>query len=154
MYFNYGVFNTQFSTKVIPRIATGLKPNVIIKKILGFPSGVRNRAVNLFKFKKAPNYNINKIIADTSQRLTAFLENQFPFYVYAKTFWFQHIQGQLPIMYNLLLRAIRITLINVNIEGQDGQTPLWWAMENGYEAVMKLLLEINKMDIKSKDRYG
>jgi len=35
-----------------------------------------------------------------------------------------------------------------------GRTPLWWAASNGYEAVVKLLLEIDKVDINIKDKDG
>ena len=34
----------------------------------------------------------------------------------------------------------------------DGQTPLWWAVWNGHEAVVKLLLE-KGADVESKDIY-
>ena len=41
-----------------------------------------------------------------------------------------------------------------DMESKDrhyGQTPLWWAAENGHEAVVKLLLE-KGADVESKDR--
>ena len=153
-YFNYGIFNTQLFIKVILRIAAGSIPKLIVKATLGSPSGVRNRALSLLRSRKALNHDIGKVIADTSQHLNAPLKNEFPFHAYAKTFWFQHIQEQPSITYDLLLRAIRMTLIDVNIEGQDGQTPLWWAMENGHEAVVKLLLETGKVNTESKNQFG
>jgi hypothetical protein len=33
-----------------------------------------------------------------------------------------------------------------------GQTPLWWAAENGHEAVVKLLLETGKVEADLKDK--
>jgi ankyrin repeat domain-containing protein 50 len=43
----------------------------------------------------------------------------------------------------------------VDVDSKDtnnGRTPLWWAAENGHEAVVKLLLET--MDVDSKDTDG
>jgi hypothetical protein len=42
----------------------------------------------------------------------------------------------------------------VNSKDRDDRTPLWWAAKNGYEAVVKLLLE-SKAEVDSKDsKFG
>lgn len=45
----------------------------------------------------------------------------------------------------------------VNVEAKDsiyGQTPLLWAAEKGYEAIVKLLLETGRVDIEARDIYS
>jgi ankyrin repeat protein len=41
--------------------------------------------------------------------------------------------------------------IDLNSKDNDGRTPLSWALRNGYEAVMKLLLAKVGIDLNSKD---
>jgi ankyrin repeat protein len=45
---------------------------------------------------------------------------------------------------------------NAEIDSKDksGRTPLSWAMEKGWENVVKLLLETGKVDVDSKDNSG
>jgi ankyrin repeat protein len=44
----------------------------------------------------------------------------------------------------------------VDVDSKDGigRTPLSWAAGNGYEAVVKQLLNIGKVDMDSKDING
>jgi len=42
---------------------------------------------------------------------------------------------------------------DVECRSNDGQTPLWWAAEKGYEAVVKLLLE-KGAHVESRDNDG
>jgi ankyrin repeat domain-containing protein 50 len=55
-------------------------------------------------------------------------------------------------MYNLLLRLFKGKVVNTNAIDDYGQTPLSWAVKNGHEAVVKLLLEKGaKLEAKDKD---
>jgi ankyrin repeat protein len=35
-----------------------------------------------------------------------------------------------------------------------GRMPLLWAIENGHEAIIKLLLATGEIEVNSKDRYS
>lgn len=48
----------------------------------------------------------------------------------------------------------RGAVVDVDTKHEDEWTPLLWATENGYVAVVKLLLETGKVDVNAKDRYG
>jgi ankyrin repeat protein len=43
--------------------------------------------------------------------------------------------------------------VDVNSKDSHGRTPLWWALERGHGAVVKLLLETGKVDVESKDSH-
>ena len=40
---------------------------------------------------------------------------------------------------------------NVNSKDSYGRTPLYWAVQNGHKAILKLLLETGKVDVECKD---
>ena len=44
--------------------------------------------------------------------------------------------------------------VNPDSARQDGQTPLWWAAENGHEMVVKQLLEWNDVNSDTRDKHG
>jgi ankyrin repeat domain-containing protein 50 len=41
--------------------------------------------------------------------------------------------------------------VNVNVQGRQGRTPLWWAAINGDEIVAQMLLDTGKADVSLKD---
>ncbi|KAH6877111.1 ankyrin repeat-containing domain protein, partial [Thelonectria olida] len=44
--------------------------------------------------------------------------------------------------------------IDINVNKNDGRTPLYMASRNGDEAIVKLLLNCSDIDVNAKDRYG
>ncbi|RYP18976.1 hypothetical protein DL767_009724 [Monosporascus sp. MG133] len=52
------------------------------------------------------------------------------------------------------VKALLHKKIDIDSRNIKGQTPLWWAAENGHEAVVKLLLDTGKVDADVKDDYG
>ena len=56
-----------------------------------------------------------------------------------------------------LPRAVEMLLIagaDANSKDELGWTPLWWAVEQGHNDMVKLLLETGKADIESEDKDG
>jgi ankyrin repeat domain-containing protein 50 len=153
-YLNYGVFETQLSTVVVPPIMTGSAPSRIIRSTLGSSSSVRSLALKLLKSRTRPDYNISKTLAESSKLFSHCSVDEFRFYAYAKSYWLQHafsISEQEPVMCNLLLR-----LFEGKLETKDdiGRTPLSWAARYGHEALVKLLLE-KGAELETKDEeYG
>ncbi|KAI9760034.1 MAG: hypothetical protein M1840_002750, partial [Geoglossum simile] len=157
-YLSYGVFGTQLSTMVVPQIRAGSAPSRIIHSTLESSSSVRNLTLKLLKSRKQPNFDIGQTLAETSKLFNSRPVDEFHFFSYAKSYWLQHIlctSEQEPVMYDLLLRLFKGNVVNTTATDEDGRTPLSWAARNGHEAVVKLLLAIEKVDLNSKDSsYG
>ncbi|ERF72836.1 hypothetical protein EPUS_04271 [Endocarpon pusillum Z07020] len=156
-YLNYGVFETQLSTLVVPQIMTGLVPSRIICSTLDSSNSVRSLALKLLKFSKRPDYDIGKTLAETSTLFSSRSVDDFHFYAYAKLYWLQHIgyiSEHEPGMYDLLLRLFRGNAVNTNVTDEDGQTPLSSAANKGHDAVVKALLDSGRVDPNQRDLTG
>ncbi|KAK5629073.1 hypothetical protein RRF57_004788 [Xylaria bambusicola] len=155
-YLNYGVFDTQLSTRVIPRVMAGTAPSKIIHSTLGGSSNVQKAALRLLRSRKQSDYNIGSVLADESRLFNAHSTDQFNFFSYAKSYWFQHIKCILreeQAIHGLLLKLLRGSIIDTNTRDGNDQTPLSWAAASGYEAVVWLLLD-KGADFESKDYNG
>ncbi|KAF7507921.1 hypothetical protein GJ744_009955 [Endocarpon pusillum] len=156
-YLNYGVFETQLSTVVVPQIMTGSAPSRIICSTLDSSKSVRSLALKLLKFSKRPDYDIGKTLAEARTLRSPRSVDDFHFYAYAKLYWIQHICSisELElVMYDLLLRLFRGNAVNTNVTDEDGQTLLLWAANKGYEEVVKVLLDSPRVDPDSQDNMG
>ena len=151
-YLNYGVFGTQLSTIVAPRIRIGTAPSQIVREAIG-SSTVRRIALELLKSRKRPDFDIGKVVMDAGGRYDNLPLDQFHFHDYAKSFCMFHIlrasKRQLTFI-KLLTRLLERDVINANATKGNDKTPLSWAAENGHETVVKLLVEA-EADIESKD---
>lgn len=156
-YLNYGVFETQLSTIVVPQIMIGSAPSRIICSTLESSGSVRNLALKLLQSKRAPNYDVGKTLAEASKLFKSGSLDEFHFYSYAKSYWQQHILCTFelePVIYNLLLRLLEKRIVDTSMRDNGGRTLLSHAAENGNEAVVKLLLGMGKADIDSRDTSG
>ena len=155
-YLNYGVFETQLSTTVVPQMMTSLAPSKIIGSTLDSSGNVQRLALKLLKSKKKPDFDISKTLVETGKFFSLHSVDEFHFYSYAKLYWPQHIMCVLepnPVMYNLLLKLITSNVVNRHVIDKFGQTLLSWAAKNGHNAVVKLLLE-KGAELESKDNYS
>ncbi|KAH0551075.1 hypothetical protein GP486_007577, partial [Trichoglossum hirsutum] len=153
-YLSYGVFGTQLSTMVVPQIRAGSVPSRIIRSTLESSSSVRNLTLKLLRSRKQPSCDIGPTLAETSKLYNSRSVDEFHFFSYAKSYWLQHIlcaSDQEPAICDLLLRLFQGNVVNANAIDDDGRTLLWWATGNGYEAIVKLLLDSDKVDVNSKD---
>ena len=157
-YLNYGVFETQLSTVVIPQIPTGSIPSTIIESTIGSPNIIRNLALLLLRSRKPPDHDIGKTIAETTRRSNAALPKEFPFLAYARLFWVQHtlpsgvciFDVESP-RYDLLRIIIGNRSVYTDMDYQDSLLLCIWAARTGNEAVVKLLLETGRIDANMKD---
>ncbi|EGU74392.1 hypothetical protein FOXB_15099, partial [Fusarium oxysporum f. sp. conglutinans Fo5176] len=53
----------------------------------------------------------------------------------------------------IILQRAHQARTDIDIKDKDGLTPLMWAALNGHEAVVKLLLDMDKADVKARDNY-
>ncbi|KAI9765967.1 MAG: hypothetical protein M1840_006974 [Geoglossum simile] len=156
-YLSYGVFGTQLSTMVVPQIRARSAPSRIIRSTLESSCSVRNLALKLLESRKQSDCDIGPTLAETSKLFNSRSVDEFHFFSYAKSYWLQHIlctSDQEPAMYDLMLRLFQGNIVNTNAIDKDGRTPLWLAADNGYEAIVKLLLDSGKVDVNSRNNRG
>ena len=155
-YLNYGVFDTQLSTRVVPRVMAGTAPSKIVHSTLDRSRHVRKVALWLLRSREQSEYNIGNVLADESRFFNAHSMHQFHFFPYAKSYWFQHIKcisREEQAIYGLLRKLLRGSIIDTNTRDENGQTPLSLAAASGYEAVLRLLLD-EGADFESRDCDG
>ncbi|KAJ3571535.1 hypothetical protein NPX13_g5341 [Xylaria arbuscula] len=143
-YLNYGVFDTQLSTKVVPQVIAGTAPTKIVHSALDGSKNVMKAALWLLRSRKKSEYNIGNILVDEGRLFNAHSTNQFNFFPYAQSYWFQHIKSiprEEQVTHRLLLELLRGSIIDTKTREENGQTPLCWAAADGYEAVVQLLLD-------------
>ena len=86
-YLNYGIFDTQLSTAVIPPMKTAPVVSNIINTTLDTSAIAGNLAIAFLKSRRKPNYDISKTLAEarSSQRPSPIIN--FHFHTYAKSNW-------------------------------------------------------------------
>ncbi|KAI1366218.1 hypothetical protein F5Y08DRAFT_301566 [Xylaria arbuscula] len=154
-YLNYGVFDTQISTRVVPQVVAGTVPTKIIHSTLNGSKNVQKAALWLLRSRKKSDCNIGSVLADESRLFNAHSTDPFNFFPYAKSYWFQHIQSiprEEHATHRLLLKLLGGSIIDTNTKEENGQTPLLWAAADGYEAVVQLLLSRGS-NIESKNKW-
>jgi ankyrin repeat protein len=143
-YLNYGIFETQLSTTVVPQIMTRSVPSKVIRSTLDSSSSVQSLALKLLRSKRAPNYNVGQTLAEARKLFNDRLVDEFHFHSYAKSCWQQHIFYNLelePVINGLLLRLLKNWAVDASIRDKCGRTLLSQAAERGNEAIIALLLE-------------
>ncbi|KAL8365190.1 hypothetical protein RB595_004139 [Gaeumannomyces hyphopodioides] len=157
-YLNYGVFDNQLSTSVAPQVMAATAPRKIIQSTVGTSTSVRvpELALRLLKSHKQSEHDIGPLLMNESKRSSPYYTNQFSFFPYAKLYWFHHIRcipKEEPVTCGQVLQMLGKGVININVQDEDGSTPLQWAAENGHEAVARLLLD-RGADKDAKDGRG
>ncbi|KAM3071951.1 hypothetical protein ACMFMF_007348 [Clarireedia jacksonii] len=147
-YLNYGIFDTQVSTAVVPQISAASAPSRIIDSTLASSSSVRWIALKLLKSKKQPNCDMSQILSEATKHLQSKSAEKFHFYDYAKSNWLKHIWGTVEkrtTNYNLLLKLFERKILDVDTTDEHGQGPLSWAIIHGEDKAFELLLDHKKI---------
>ena len=151
-YLNYGVFDTQLSTLVIPKIPAGAAPSKIIHAM---DAGiVQSLALKLLRSRRETNFSMINVLADASKQLQPSRIERFHFYSYAKSYSQQHvwqISEHEPVILYQLSKLVQRKIVDVDARDDKGRTPLFWAAEYGREGIARLLLD-NGADVNAKDR--
>ncbi|KFY38347.1 hypothetical protein V494_04397 [Pseudogymnoascus sp. VKM F-4513 (FW-928)] len=156
-YLNYGVFETQLSTTVVPQIRAASAPSQIIRSTADLSSSVQSLALKLLKSRKQPDFDIQRTIAETGKLFSSRSIDEFHFHSYAKLYWLQHILSvseKETAIYNLLRRLFKGNVININTADKDGWTLPSLAARDGNEAILALLLDCNIVDANFKSGEG
>jgi ankyrin repeat domain-containing protein 50 len=156
-YLNYGVFGTQLSTIVAPKLNPGLAPSQIIQSTLPSSSTVRQLTLKILKSMKKPDTNIGKMILDAGDFYSTGLADNMHFHLYAKSYCLEHTLCALkqePIMYRLLTRLLKENVVNMGEIDNDGGMLLWGAMLKKHAAMVRAVLESGRVSPNSKDAGG
>ena len=153
-YLNYGVFDSQLSTAVVPKVPSGAAPSLILRS-KDVPSRIRSLVLKLLQSRRHTDFDMGKTLADASRYLRS-SPDQFPFHSYAKAHLLQHvifISEQDSRTHNLLLKLLKRKFIG-DVGSEESQTLLFWASRTGHKAVIQLLIAPDKVDIDVKDQFG
>ncbi|KUJ08906.1 uncharacterized protein LY89DRAFT_328989 [Mollisia scopiformis] len=156
-YLNYGIFETQLSSIVVPQINIASTPSNIVRSSMSSSSVVRSLALQLLVPRNQLNQDIGKVLAGASKHFKARPIDEHHFYAYAKLFWFYHtwtVRAESGAPMCDLLRRIEENALGstVNILPKDYGKPLLWATRCGYTNIVEdLLLDERLVDIGEKD---
>jgi ankyrin repeat protein len=155
-YLNYGIFDTRLSTKVVPLMPVRSAPSTIICSALDSSTTVRGLALKLLKSRRQPDFDIGKTLAEASNLVKTPSVDNFHFYAYAKSYWFQHISSSpRRECYELLREVLNDGIVDANATNNDGMTPLAYAIDDGNLDIVKVLLDMNKINVNLPDtKYG
>ncbi|RKK86522.1 hypothetical protein BFJ68_g17134 [Fusarium oxysporum] len=118
-------------------------PIKVVSSVLD-SSSIQKVALRLLKSQKPSSIDVSKVLAREAQCSKMQPTNQYSFLFYARLYWAQHTlrdSKQDPAIYRSLCRALDRNVLTVDASDEFGRTPLWWAVERGQEAVVRLLLE-------------
>ncbi|KAH7153533.1 hypothetical protein EDB81DRAFT_791537 [Dactylonectria macrodidyma] len=141
-YLNYGVFDTQISTRVVPRVEHGAVPNKVISSVID-SSSIRKIALGLLKSPLPSKIDVSEVLAKESQHSKS-SRTEFFFLLYAKVYWAQHIIRhfeQDPATITSLGRILDRSVAFLDMRDEYGQTPLLRAAAVGHEAIVRLLID-------------
>jgi GTPase SAR1 family protein len=155
-YLNYGVFGTQISTTVVPRVAVGSAPGQIISSVM-MSSTKRDIALKLLKSWKSSKVDIGITMLDASHSKAPQSAEEFRFFAYSRSYCVAHllsISTREPALSGLLARLLSRNRVQIDVTVEDSRKLLWRGIEDGDDALLQALLETGKADVDSKDTNG
>ena len=168
-YLNYGVFETQLSNVMIPRVPVDGHTASNIVRSIDLPHSVRDVALKFLRSPSQSSYDTGKALVDVGKIRKVAPPSQFCFYVYAKSHWKEHIAnifGHNPSRRGSICPAVRSLLIKLlrsepapiemeqEIRSKNGGTPfICRAAQFGEIDIVRALAE-KKVNLEVKDGNG
>lgn len=155
-YLNYGVFGTELSRTRMPPVKIQSAPSNVVRATIGSSSTVQNLALKLLRSRKQPDFDISKTLAEAREPFRSKTVEEFRFYSYARAHWLHHISyvsGQLKTMHDLSVRLINQSVPQSDAIAKDC-TFFTSAINNGNEAIVKLSIELGKVNANWEDQDG
>jgi ankyrin repeat protein len=152
-YLNYGVFRTQISTTVVPRVAVGSAPGQIISSVM-MPSTKRDIVLKLLKSWKNSEVDVGKTILDASYYKVPQSAEEFRFFAYSRSYCVPHLlstPAQEPALSGLLARLLSKNRVQIDVTAEDSRKLLWRGVEDGDDVLLRALLETGKANVEAKD---
>ncbi|KAJ5909564.1 hypothetical protein N7504_004207 [Penicillium tannophilum] len=156
-YLNYGVFETQISTRVNTPLHVNSAPAKIVESVFEVPNAVRDLAMSLLKLRKTPGFDLGKTLEQLRPGHQSVSDHRFSFLSYAKSNCLYHAvckleEAKAPESIDSLLRLLGGNMLDINTD--DGRTLLLLAAEKGIESIVKVLLRTGKINSNSTDQSG
>lgn len=156
-YLNYGVFETQISTRTNKTLQINSAPSKIVESVFEVPNVVRDLAMSLLKLRKTPGFDLAKTLEQLRPRYQSMSDQNFSLLSYAKQNCLYHAvckleQERAPESDDSLLRLLEGNMLDINTD--DGHTLLLLAAERGIESIVKVLLQTGKINPNLTDQSG
>ena len=153
-YLNYGVFDTQISTLLMPKMPVAAAPSKIVHAT--GPGMVQSLALKLLQARREPNVDIGNVLAGVNKELQSPGIHKFHFYSYAKPHLLQHawyISVHKPAIRRQLSELIQRKVVDMHARDDRNWTPLLQVAESGLEGIARLLLD-SGANIEAKSENG
>jgi ankyrin repeat protein len=149
-YLNYGIFDTQISPAVAPRIMAQATLSKAVRSMEA-PHAVRSIALKLLRSRREPKFDMGKILAAESKSFKSRPVSQFAFYNYARSYCLRHTLGiskEETSSYALLHRLLEKNALDLS-DGDEVRL-FFWAVQKRLDEVVRLLVE-KVTDLNSRD---
>lgn len=155
-YLNYGVFETQLSTRTTPKIQIDSAPTTVIRSTLEFSGGLRDIAVKLLKSRRKPGFDMGKTLAELRVLHPRDSQQDFRFLEYARSNCILHVLQSLGkgLQQNALLLRLLNGAILDSASSEEWNQLLFLAAEIGNEDVVKVLLHSGRVSTNAKNSDG
>ena len=155
-YLNYGVFESQVSTKVTPKVQIDSAPTAIVRSTLEHSGGVRDVALRLLKSRKKPGFDIGKTLAECGARRSPDRPQDFHFLQYARSNCLFHVlqspdteKQQTALLLRLLGGAT-----SDSVSDDDWNQLFFHATEAGNEEIVKFVLHSGRVNPNTENSDG
>lgn len=156
-YLGYGVFGTELSRVMVHPIIAQSAPSKIVQATTESSSITCHLAMKLLRSRRQPAFDMSKAVAEARGSFKSKPEHTFRFYIYAKTYWQEHIlyvSGHDDAIFRLSTKLIHGRASELRKEDKNYWTRFQWAAGNGNGNILMLLLQAGKSDTNARDNEG